>query len=63
MYEGRDILDLFTNIANPSPFFTATPLPKNNLDIFITNRSQYHRLSKYGVKDKPLSWVSTVCTT
>lgn len=59
MHEGRNVLDLFTNIANSSSFSTPTLLPKNNLDLFYNNRSQYHRLSKYGDKDDPLMFVCT----
>lgn len=45
---GRDILDLGKHIKNPEKFIQYAELPENNLKMFLTNRSQYHRLSENG---------------
>jgi hypothetical protein len=60
IYEVRDILDLFGNIRNSSGFVTPTGLQLNNLKMFNENRSQYHRLSKYGDSDKPRQLVCII---
>jgi hypothetical protein len=61
IYEVRDILDLSGNIRNWSGFVTPTGLQLNNLAMFNENRSQYHRLSKYGDSDEPSHLVCIIC--
>ncbi|XP_034232683.1 uncharacterized protein LOC117640345 [Thrips palmi] len=50
---GRDILDLGTNLVTQFPL-KATELPEKNLSLFLQNRSQYHRLGKFGTVEKLL---------
>ncbi|KAL0894543.1 hypothetical protein ABMA27_013116 [Loxostege sticticalis] len=66
VYQGREILDLWSNLTNPRWNYRATVLPPNNPALFFANRSQYHRLGPYGtctqyVKDScrlcGFSWV------
>lgn len=48
---GRDILDLGANLVTQFPL-RATELPEKNLTLFLQNRSQYHRLGKFGTVEK-----------
>lgn len=45
IYNGRDILDFSANIGNQSWNVNYTYLPENNFQMYLANRSQYHRLS------------------
>lgn len=44
-YEGRDILDFSTNVANKSWSVKYAHLPEQNYQMYIQNRSQYNRLA------------------
>lgn len=44
-YEGRDILDFSTNVANKSWNVKYAHLPEQNYQMYIQNRSQYNRLA------------------
>lgn len=48
---GRDILDLGANLVTQFPL-RATELPEKSLSLFLQNRSQYHRLGKFGTIEK-----------
>lgn len=50
MFQGRDLLDLGKNIMDDNSWkFHYAHLPqKNNLSMYMANRSQYHRLSENG---------------
>lgn len=50
---GRNILDLGTNVTSHFPL-KPTELPEKNLPLYLQNRSQYHRLGKFGA-------VETLC--
>lgn len=45
VYQGRDILDFSSNVANKSWNIQYAHLPEQNVQMFINNRSQYHRLA------------------
>lgn len=45
IYNGRDILDICSNIKN-SWNIRYTYLPENNFQMYLANRSQYHRLGE-----------------
>lgn len=50
---GRNILDLGANLRSQQPgqsasFIQSAELPENNLNMFLANRSQYHRLGANG---------------
>lgn len=49
-HSGRDLLDLGSNLATKFPM-RATELPDKNLSLFLQNRSQYHRLGKFGATE------------
>lgn len=49
-HSGRDILDLGSNMQTKFPF-RASELPERNLHSFLQNRSQYHRLGKFGTSE------------
>lgn len=50
IYNGRNVIDLAGNlIANKKVWqFQYAHLPENNLQMFLSNRSQYHRLGATG---------------
>lgn len=51
-YEGRNILDLGSNLSDPKFNLRFADLPTNNLQFFFTNRSQYHRLGASGPRQE-----------
>ncbi|KAL4715143.1 hypothetical protein ACJJTC_012190 [Scirpophaga incertulas] len=60
MYEGRDILNLMSNLTDEKWTYRATMLPPNNPALFFANRSQYHRLGPYGTRTQ---YVNESCRT
>lgn len=49
-YNGRDILDLAKNLTDNNAWkFQYADLPNNNVQMFMANRSQYHRLGADGL--------------
>ncbi|XP_055685506.1 uncharacterized protein LOC129791376 [Lutzomyia longipalpis] len=48
MYGGRNIIDMGSNLTNGSLKIRFTELPENNFPMFLSNRSQYHRLGAHG---------------
>ena len=46
MYQQRNILDLGSHLNDRTWMFAYAHLPSNNLQMFLNNRSQYHRLSE-----------------
>lgn len=52
VYNGRDILDFESNVANKSWYTQAAHLPEHNIHMFMANRSQYHRLAS--------AWTETI---
>lgn len=61
MYNGRDILDICSNIKN-SWNVRYTYLPENNFTMYLANRSQYHRLgSSWNTKEYSLDLCTRCC--
>jgi len=58
---GRNILDLGSNLTTKFPL-ASTELPAMNLPLFLQNRSQYHRLGKFGTSESfPLASCEKQC--